>query len=106
MAERGRGGRRAGFTSFWPLPTSASVRVLIIAFNRDKEQLLMMLLLILTCSCLLPQQYSLVGALLIGKAAPLIETSLQMGRGTDTTYDGRTGRVAPVVGLQEQNRGR
>lgn len=51
MGERCRGGERTGFTSFWPLSTFASVRVLIIAFNRDKEQLLMMLLLILTCSC-------------------------------------------------------
>lgn len=51
VGERGRGGRRAGFTGFWPPPTFASVRVLIIAFNRDKEQLLMMLPLILTCSC-------------------------------------------------------
>lgn len=48
---RGREGRRAGFTSFWPVSTFASVRLLIIAFNRDKEQLLMMLPLILTCSC-------------------------------------------------------
>lgn len=107
VGERGRGGRRAGFTGFWPPPTFASVRVLIIAFNRDKEQLLMMLPLILTCSC-----PSSAAALPRRSPANWESCSAYCGLPADGGGGGADGRAgpgeevrAPVAGPQGQNRG-